>query len=157
VASVEHGDLMTDETLRLARKNNVILVGTDFTKAAVEAMGVPMELYELLLDRAKRAYEIGVPMAFGTDVYFAPPGYTRGSLAISYVEVYVEAGFSNEDILRMMTTNSARLLGVEEDRGAIRPGLAADIIAVPRNPLDDIFAVKEVSFVMKDGKVSLHR
>ena len=157
VASVEHGDLMTDETLRLAKKNNVVLVGTDFTEEAVEAMGAPMELYKILLDRAKRAYKIGVPLAFGTDIYFAPPGYTRGSLAISYVEVYVEAGFSNDDILKMMTIHSARLLGVEEDRGAIKPGLAADIIAIPRNPLDDILALKEVSFVMKEGDVFVHK
>ena len=57
----------------------------------------------------------------------------------------------------MMTIHSARLLGVEEDRGAIKPGLAADIIAIPRNPLDDILALKEVSFVMKEGDVFVHK
>ena len=30
------------------------------------------------------------------------------------------------------------LLGVDKDRGAIRPGLAADLIATPGNPLDDV-------------------
>jgi imidazolonepropionase-like amidohydrolase len=52
-----------------------------------------------------------------------------------------------------MTINAARLLGVDGDRGAIKPGLAADIIATPENPLDDIQAVRKVSFVMKDGNV----
>jgi imidazolonepropionase-like amidohydrolase len=52
-----------------------------------------------------------------------------------------------------MTMNAARLLGVDAERGAIRPGLAADIIATPENPLDNIQTVRKVSFVMKDGSV----
>jgi imidazolonepropionase-like amidohydrolase len=53
----------------------------------------------------------------------------------------------------MMTTNAARLLGVENERGSIRAGLAADIIATPADPLEDIKALRRVAFVMKDGKV----
>jgi imidazolonepropionase-like amidohydrolase len=52
-----------------------------------------------------------------------------------------------------MTINAARLLGVDAERGAIHPGFAADIIATPDNPLDDIQAVRKVNFVMKDGSV----
>jgi imidazolonepropionase-like amidohydrolase len=52
-----------------------------------------------------------------------------------------------------MTTNAAALLGVEKNRGAIEPGMAADIIATPNNPLDDILTLKQVRFVMKDGRV----
>ena len=50
--------------------------------------------------------------------------------------------------------NPARLLDVEDHRGRITVGYAADIIGVDRNPLDDISALKEVSFVMKDGRVA---
>ena len=156
VASIEHGHLMTDETLQLAKKRNIVLVGTDFTVVAAKELGIPTELYTMGLDRAKRARKAGVRMAFGTDIYFAPPGYTRGSLAISFVDVYATAGFPPEEILRMMITNAARLLGVEKERGAIRPGLSADIIATPQNPLDNVLALKEVDFVMKDGKVFRH-
>jgi imidazolonepropionase-like amidohydrolase len=53
----------------------------------------------------------------------------------------------------MMTTNAARLLGVDKQRGALRTGLAADIIATAENPLDDVAALKKVVFVMKDGKI----
>jgi imidazolonepropionase-like amidohydrolase len=53
----------------------------------------------------------------------------------------------------MMTVNAARLLGVEKERGAVRPGMAADLIATPANPLDNVNALKQVSFVMKDGLV----
>ena len=52
-----------------------------------------------------------------------------------------------------MTINTARLLGVDGKRGTIKPGLAADIIATPENSLDNIQAVRKVSFVMKDGSV----
>jgi imidazolonepropionase-like amidohydrolase len=52
-----------------------------------------------------------------------------------------------------MTTNAARLLRVEKQRGAIRPGLAADIVATAANPLDDIAAIKRVVFVMRNGEV----
>jgi len=55
-----------------------------------------------------------------------------------------------------MTTSAARLLGVERERGAIAPGMYADIIAAPENPLDRIQALKRVSFVMKNGKVHRH-
>lgn len=155
VASIEHGHLMSDETLRLAKKYNTVLVGTDFTKEAAEVIGLG-PVYEIGLDRAIRARKAGVTMAFGTDVMATPPGYTRGSVAMTYPPVYREAGYSNAEILQMMTINAARLLGVENERGAIKPGLAADIIATAANPLDDIDALKEVSFVMKDGRIIGH-
>ena len=52
-----------------------------------------------------------------------------------------------------MTTNAANLLGVEKNRGAIKVGLIADIIATPENPLENISTLKQVNFVMKNGKV----
>ena len=53
----------------------------------------------------------------------------------------------------MMTTDAARLLGVEGERGAVRAGLYADLIATPDNPLMDIQALQRVDFVMKNGAV----
>jgi imidazolonepropionase-like amidohydrolase len=52
-----------------------------------------------------------------------------------------------------LTTNAARLLGVEATHGAIRPGMLADIIATPASPLENIDALKQVTFVMKYGVV----
>ena len=110
-------------------------------------------MHSVFVDRLKRAYQLGVTMAFGTDVIWAVPGETRGTLAAEYVDSWVEAGVPAKDTLQAMTINAARLLGVDRDRGAIRPGMAADIIATPTNPLDDIHAVRKVSFVMKNGTV----
>ena len=52
-----------------------------------------------------------------------------------------------------MTPTAAKLFGVDKERGAIRPQHAADILATTGNPLEDIAALKRVSFVMKNGRV----
>ncbi|MCA1593301.1 MAG: amidohydrolase family protein [Acidobacteria bacterium] len=148
VASIEHGPVMTDEDLLLAKKNGVVLVGTEFL-ANVET-GVAHAKW---VDRLRRAYKIGITMAYGTDVIDAVEGQTRGTMAMSGIDPWVEAGVPTKALLQAMTINAARLLGVDKARGAIRPGLAADIIAVPENPLENVNALKHVSFVMKDGVV----
>ena len=152
VDSIEHGQMMTNEDLELAKKNHVVLVGTDFSEIAASRNGFP-SLHPVFVDRLKRAYQVGVTMAFGTDAFISVPGETRGTQAVEYVDSWVEAGVPAKDTLRAMTTNAARLLGVDRERGAIQPGMAADIIATPENPLDDIQAVRKVAFVMKNGVV----
>ncbi len=152
VDSIEHGQMMTNDDLQLAKKNHVVLVGTDFTEVAARQLGIP-ELHKVFVDRLRRANQIGITMAFGTDVIDSVPGETRGTQAAEYVNSWVEAGVPAKDTLQAMTINGARLLGVDRERGAIRPGLAADIIAMPENPLENIQAVRKVSFVMKNGSV----
>jgi len=153
VDSIEHGFRMTNEDLELAKKNNVTLVGTDFTEQMIKATGGSPGEHQIWVDRLKRAYKIGVNMAFGTDVDVELPGETRGTLAINYIDTWAEAGVPAADTLRALTINAARLLGVDKERGALKPGLAADIVATPENPLDNLQTLKKVSFVMKDGVV----
>ncbi|HMI53479.1 MAG TPA: amidohydrolase family protein [Candidatus Saccharimonadales bacterium] len=148
VDSIEHGFQMTDEDLELAKKNNVTLVGTEFT----EKLSSPEE-HKIWVDRLKRAHKIGVNVVFGTDVDSAESGETRGTLAISYIDSWVDAGIPAADTIRAMTIGAARLLGVDKVRGALKPGLAADIIAVPENPVENIQTLRKVSFVMKDGTI----
>ena len=57
------------------------------------------------------------------------------------------------DILKAITINGSEAAGVIGARGPIKPGLAADLIAVAGNPLEDIDALREVRFVMKNGQV----
>ncbi len=147
-ASIEHGFKMTDEDLQLAKKNSVTLVGTEFTEKTSNA-----DEHKIWVDRLKRAYKIGVNMAFGTDVDIALPGETRGTLAIDYIQSWVEAGVPAADALRAMTVNAARLLGVDQERGFLKPGMAADIIAAPENPVENIQTLRKVLFVMKDGAI----
>ncbi|HEY0098715.1 MAG TPA: amidohydrolase family protein [Pyrinomonadaceae bacterium] len=156
VASIEHGIQMSDETLQLAKRNNVVLVGTEFTVKLSEYLGLPPDqakaFHANYVDRLKRAYKIGVPMVFGSDAFFDVEE-NRAEQALSVIDSFVEAGVANKDLLRYMTTDAARLLGVESRRGAIKVGLRADIIATTENPLDNILTLKKVAFVMKNGKV----
>lgn len=152
VASVEHAYRATNPTLELMKAKSVYLVGTDFTRQASHEMGMD-EYHEWVVDRLKRAYQIGVPVAFGTDVCFVKDGETRGTLSTEFVNSFVEAGVSPRQILQAMTTSAAKLMGMEKERGAIAPGYWADIVATPENPLQNIDAVRHVAFVMKGGKV----
>lgn len=157
VASIEHVNAITDEDLAVAKRNGVTLVFTPFPDWVLRESGSTAEEaakeYRDTGERIAAAYRLGVPIAFGTDATEGIPKYTRGTLSMSWVDSYVAAGIPPRAILQMMTVNAARLLGVERTRGAIKPGMAADIIATPANPLEDIQALKRVNFVMKDGVI----
>lgn len=157
VDSIEHGFVMSDSVLELAKRNQVVLVGTDFTKEYLQEYGQDAETagrgYARSLDRIRRAYRIGVEQAFGSDIIFEVEGKTRGEVCLSILDTYVAAGLPNSYLLRMLTTHAARLLDVAAQRGAIRPGMAADLIATPENPLEEIQTLQRVRFVMKEGVV----
>jgi len=156
VASLEHANGISDEDLALAKKNGVVAVFTPFPEWVLKEFRGPdgaKQEYAEELDRLKAGVRAGVTIAFGTDAIHALPGYDRGSLAIAWVDSYKEAGMQPRAILQAMTSNAAKLLGVEAERGAVRPGLAADIIATPGDPTSDIAALKQLDFVMKDGRV----
>jgi len=148
VDSIEHGFDMPDDILALARKNGVTLVGTEYL-ALVDSDAA----HRQWVDRLRRAHQMGVTLVYGTDVIDEVRGRTRGEEAMRGIDVWVEAGVPAAAILKAMTTEAARLLGVEQARGALKPGLAADIIATAANPLDDISALKRVTFVMRNGQV----
>jgi imidazolonepropionase-like amidohydrolase len=148
VASIEHGPRMNDDVLRLAKKNGVSLVGTEYI-----AMKYDKNSYGRWVDRLRRAYKLGVDLVYGTDVIDTAEGKTRGTLAISQLDVWIDAGVPPQATLQALTTNAARLLGVDKERGSLKVGLAADIIAVRDNPLENINALKQVTFVMKNGFV----
>ena len=148
VASIEHGFDMTDADLLLAKKNGVALVGTEFL-----ANGDTTAYHRQWVDRLRRAYKIGVTLVYGTDAIDFKPGITRGQDAITGIDPWVEAGVPAPAILRAMTTNGTRLLGVDDVRGTLKVGQYADLIATPDNPLTNIQTLKQVSFVMQNGKV----
>jgi imidazolonepropionase-like amidohydrolase len=160
VDSVEHGFFLTDQQLQQMKQKGIFLVGTDTPRSQLDIEGTsggifppPEELAPKIIDRLRRAYRIGVKMAFGTDTVIEVPNKTRADLMLDYLSVWKTAGVSNQDILKCMTTNPAELLRINQQRGSLAPGQAADIIAMPANPLDDIESLRKVNFVMKDGKV----
>ncbi len=158
--SVEHGFTLNDDLLRLMKEKGTVLVGTDFPLEHLVAMGTlgglipdPKALGEQILDRLRRAHRIGVKMAFGSDTVLDMPGRTRADMMLDYLDVWLAAGVPPADILKAMTTNAAELFRMTGSRGAIAAGEAADIIATPENPLEDIKTLRHVHFVMKDGRV----
>jgi imidazolonepropionase-like amidohydrolase len=146
VNSIEHGFRPSDETLQLMVDNETYLVGTDFP-----ASRLGDERYASNIERNKRAYAMGVNMAFGSDVVYYEEGKTRGEQTIGFLDSYVDADLPNDHILRMATMNAADLLGANS--GRIEAGRNADIIAMSSNPLEDIHALYGVEFVMKDGRI----
>ena len=81
------------------------------------------------------------------------PGRTRADLMFDYLGVWRTAGIPPADTLRAFTINAARLLHVDRERGRIAAGMAADLIAMPADPLADTESLRRVDFVMKDGRV----
>jgi imidazolonepropionase-like amidohydrolase len=146
VASIEHGNNPSDETLALMKERGVYLVGTDFP-----ASQTGQERFQLILERNRRAFAAGTPMAFGSDVVYSRDGWTRGELTLEFLESFTGAGIPDAYILKMFTMNAADLLGA--NTGQVKAGVAADLIAVDENPLADVTALRDVHFVMKDGQV----
>jgi imidazolonepropionase-like amidohydrolase len=90
----------------------------------------------------------GVTICNGSDVGV----FTHGDNARELV-LLVEYGMRPVDALRAATSTNARLLHREDEIGAVRAGLRADLVAVAGDPTRDIAAVREVKFVMKEGVV----
>ena len=89
-----------------------------------------------------------MPIAFGTDAGV----FKHGENAREFTYM-VEAGMPAIEAIICATSNNAELLGMGEQIGTIKAGFIADIVAVPGNPLEDIEVMKDVKFVMKEGKI----
>jgi imidazolonepropionase-like amidohydrolase len=156
VATLEHLNGVADDDLDAARRKGIVAVFTPGPEAALQqfrSADAAREEFAQQIDRLRSARQRGVAVAFGTDVITQLPGMTRGMTAIQWIDSYVAAGFTPSDLLASMTTVASRALGIEKERGAIRAGMAADIIATAGSPLADVAALKRVEFVMKNGKI----
>ena len=157
VDSIEHAVAITDEALAIAKENNVAIVPIPFTEVDAVLGGEPggnkQSNEKMFIDPVQRAHKAGVTLVWGPDVIFNTPEHPRGKLSIDTVDDWKLTGIPSLVILQALTTNPARVLGVEKVRGWIKPGMRADIIAVRDNPLEKIETVKDVVFVMRNGKV----
>jgi imidazolonepropionase-like amidohydrolase len=93
------------------------------------------------------ALNAGVQMVFGGDVGVFPHGDN-----VRELEMMVVYGMSTEAVLKAATSENARQLQIDDEVGAIKPGLLADLIAVEGSPEKDISDLRKIRFVMKDGK-----
>lgn len=154
VASIEHGSMLNDEAMRLMKERGVYLVPTTYLAEAIRLDALPPPIRakaEFVLPLARqslqRAIKAQVKIAFGTDAAVIPHGQNAKEFG-----TLVARGMSPIDAIRTATTNAADLLGVS-DRGHIAPGLLADLVAVPGNPLENVRVLEDVRFVMKGGQI----
>ncbi len=148
--SLAHSEALDDELHKMMAAKGIWRAGTE--TPYTEYRGSP-EAFERTVAGLKNAYENGVALTFSTDADYYVPGMTRGEVVINFLETWKASGIPAPEILKIMTINGYRCSETIDERGPIKPGLAADMIAVPGNPLEDIDALREVTFVMKDGKI----
>ncbi len=148
--SIAHSEALDDETHKQMAAKGIWRAGTETPFTAYRGS---QEEFDKTVSGLKNAYENNVPLTFSTDADYYVPGMSRGEVAIDFLLTWKAAGIPAPDILKAMTINGYKCSQTENERGPIKAGLAADIIAVPRNPLDDIDALRNVQFVMKDGLV----
>jgi imidazolonepropionase-like amidohydrolase len=154
VETIEHGDAGTAETFRLMKEKGVVFCPTI---AAGDALmryrgwkrGDP-EPARIVEKRAstRAAIAAGVTMCAGGDSGV----FTHGENGLE-LELLADYGLSPLQALRAATTTNARMLHMENQLGAVRPGLLADLVAVTGDPSVDIHAVRKPVFVMKGGVV----
>lgn len=155
VDSIEHGFFLKDDQLKRMKEKGIFLSGTDFPMEHFEAGEISNGdlMGKAIIDRLRRAYAVGVKMAFSTDIVTDYRDENRAEMTWDYLRVWRAAGVPAAELLKCMTTNDAELLQIAKQRGAITKGLFADIIAMPSNPLDDTESLRRVNFVMKNGAI----
>ena len=160
INSIEHGTYMDQEVMDLMKARGTYYVPTIMAGDWVaEKAKIPNFFPALVKPKAEKigpqiqstfaeAYKAGVKIAFGTDSGVSAHGDNWQEFILM-----TNAGMSNKDALKSATIETAKLLKVEDKLGQIKPGMLADIIAVQKNPIEDISTVENVSFVMKDGVI----
>ncbi len=155
VATIEHGDDGTSEVFRLMQQKGVALCPTLAAGDAIlqyQGWNKDTEPEPELIQQKKASFKAalaaGVTICAGGDVGVFPHGDN-----IRELEMMVDYGMSALDVLRSATSVNARVFGVEDQIGRVRPGLQADLIAVAGDPARQIAALRQVRLVMKGGKI----
>jgi imidazolonepropionase-like amidohydrolase len=156
---IAHGNALTPEHHRQMAEKGIFLTGTDtpFTKyRGTEAA------FKQTVAKLRDAWEKKVPLTFSTDFDYwndrmkdekTGEWLSRGELTIAFIETWKAANIPPRDILYAMTINGYKAADIINERGPIKPGFFADLIAVSGDPLTDIDALRKVQFVMKNGMV----
>lgn len=160
IKTIEHGTLMSEETMDLMVQYNAFLVPTITAgKQVTEKARIKGYFPAVVAKKASeigpkiqgmfaKAYKKGVPIAFGTDAGVFPHGENAREF-----EYMVEAGMPIMKALESATVTNAELLGMGDELGQLKEGFLADIVAVDENPKDNVATLKNVVFVMKEGKI----
>jgi imidazolonepropionase-like amidohydrolase len=148
--SLEHAGPLDDEVHKLMAEKGIWRVGTETPFTPYRGS---QQAFDRTVAGMKNAYANHVKMAFSTDADYYIPGMTRGEVVINFLLSWKASGIPAKEVLKIMTVNGYEVAGIKAQRGPIKVGLPADMIAVPGNPLEDLDALRTVPFVMKDGLV----
>lgn len=160
VKTIEHGTLISERTMKLMKEKNAYLVATiSAGKFVAEKAKIPGYYPEIIVPKAikigaqiqatfKKAYQMGVPVAFGTDSGVSYHG--ENAKEFGYM---TEVGMPASEALQSATIVNAKVLQQEDKLGQLAPGFYADIIASNENALEDITTLENIVFVMKKGQV----
>ena len=157
VDSIEHGSFLGADTLRLMKAKGVYLVPTRMTQVWVNAKAdtYPPKIGDKARAAAKahtemfkKALQIGVPIAFGTDAAVYPHGLNAQEFGDM-----VDIGMSPSAALLSSSQGAAKLLGIDAQTGTLSVGKFADVLAVPGNVLSTIRATQTPLLVMKQGEI----
>ncbi|MGD0299232.1 MAG: amidohydrolase family protein [Bryobacteraceae bacterium] len=149
--SIEHSIGLDDEAHKLMAQKGIWRVGTETPLSSYYSPNE--ERFRRQVEGMKNAYANHVKMAFSTDADYFIPGMTRGEISIDFLKSWKAAGIPAPEILKIMTVNGYKVCDIYDKRGPVKTGLPADLIAVRANPLEEIDALRDVRFVMKDGVV----
>ena len=163
VDSIEHGCYLDEEPELMAK---MAAQGTFFVptltvyvyhreSVAPHVRARAIDLHPHHLASIRRALELGVPIAAGTDA--GGHGHPKNALELGYL---VEAGLSPMQALRAATQWAARCLGLERELGTLEKGRLADVVVVNGNPLDDVRVLLDpgrIELVLKGGAVCADR
>jgi imidazolonepropionase-like amidohydrolase len=163
VDMIEHGGAMSDETIQLLVDRGTFITTTFAPLIMQAAEGEKWGMQPWKVEERKkqaadtsrwegvlRAARAGVPITFGTD---AGSPVVPHDVIVPELRFMVETGIcaDNEHALTSITSLSAKLNDVEDDRGALRDGLAGDLIVVDGDPVADLEALERVEAVFLDG------
>ena len=160
VHTIEHGTLLSEESMKLMKQYGTYYVPTITAGKEVAANAkIPGYYDELVVPKAlaigpkiqsttERAYKAGVNIAFGSDAGVFP----HGNNAKEFIYMN-EAGIPIIECLQAATIVNAKILSMETEIGQIEKGFVADIVATKLNPEDDISTLENVVFVMKEGVI----
>jgi imidazolonepropionase-like amidohydrolase len=156
---IAHGNALTPEHHRQMAEKGIFRAGTDtpFTKYRGSEAA-----FATTVTKLRDAWEKKVPLTFSTDFDYwnermkdekTGEWLTRGEMSIAFLDTWKAAKIPPRDILYAITINGYKAADIINQRGPIKPGLFADLIAVAGDPLTDIDALRNVQFVMKNGMV----
>lgn len=158
VRTIEHGSYLNEESMRLMKQKGTVLVPTLLAGAyASEKAKIDGWFPEIIRPKAlevgtriqqtfARAYQLGVPFAFGTDSGVSAHGDNAREF-----ELMVKAGVKPIEAIRAATTSAAKVLDQQETLGRIAPGYFADMVVVNADPLKEISVLQHPTHVLKAG------